>query len=40
VILADKDKIEMEDEIKSRLPDRKRTRIVCRRGDPIDLDEI
>ncbi len=40
VVLADKDKIEMEDEIKSRLPDRKRTRIVCRRGDPIDLDEI
>jgi voltage-gated potassium channel Kch len=40
VILADRDKVEMEDEIKSRLPDRKRTRIVCRRGDPIDLDEI
>jgi voltage-gated potassium channel Kch len=40
VILADRDKIEMEDEIRQRVPNTKRTRIVCRSGSPIDLDEI
>ena len=39
-ILADKDKIEMEDEIKSRVPDLKTTRLVCRTGSTIDLADL
>ena len=40
VILADRDKVEMEEEIRSRVPPRRSTQIVCRTGSPIDLDEI
>ncbi|MEO7118308.1 MAG: potassium transporter TrkA [Candidatus Limnocylindrales bacterium] len=40
VILADKDKVEMEDELRSRVGKTGSTRIVCRSGSPIDLDEI
>lgn len=40
VILAQKDKIEMEDEIKEKINSRGRTRIVCRTGNPIDLDDL
>ncbi len=40
VVLADRDKVEMEDQLRLRIPDRKRTKIVCRSGSPIDLDEI
>ncbi len=40
VILADRDKVEMEDEIRERIGTPRRTRVVCRRGDPTDLDEI
>src|SRR4029077_13342882 len=36
-ILAENDKVEMEDEIESRIPDTKNTRVVCRTGSPIDL---
>lgn len=36
VILADRDKVEMEDELRARLPGRSKTRIVCRTGDPVD----
>lgn len=35
-ILADKDKVEMEDELRSRLGSLGRTRLVCRTGDPAD----
>lgn len=35
-ILADKDKVEMEDEIRARLPQPASTRIVCRTGSPVD----
>ncbi len=35
-ILADKDKVEMEDEIRAKVPHTGRTRIVCRSGDPLD----
>lgn len=35
-ILAEKDKVEMEDEIHERLPDTKNTRIICRSGSAID----
>jgi voltage-gated potassium channel Kch len=40
VVLADRDKVAMEDEIRARVPDTRSTRIVCRSGSPIDLDEI
>jgi hypothetical protein len=40
VVLADRDKIDMEDEIRTRISDTKGTRIVCRSGSPVDLDEI
>lgn len=40
VILAARDKVEMEDEIRLRLPDTKTTKIVCRSGNPLDLDDL
>lgn len=40
VILADQDKVEMEDAIKERIPDPKNTRIICRSGNPIDLNDL
>jgi len=40
VILADKDKIEMEDEIRGKIEDTGRTKVVCRSGSPIDLDDL
>ena len=40
VILADKDKVEMEDEIHAKIPDAKNTRIVCRTGSPLDLVDL
>jgi voltage-gated potassium channel Kch len=39
-ILADKDKVEMEDEIRARVPDTKTTRIICRSGSPIDPTDL
>src|ERR1044071_7542125 len=35
VVLADKDKVEMEDEIRERVVIRGKTRIICRNGSPI-----
>ncbi|CAN5234673.1 lipoprotein [soil metagenome] len=40
VILADKDKVEMEDEIRSKFPDTKNTKVICRTGSPLDLDDL
>ncbi|ULH17093.1 NAD-binding protein (plasmid) [Deinococcus sp. KNUC1210] len=40
VILADKDKVEMEDELRDRLGSTGRTRVVCRTGSPIDLTDL
>ena len=40
VVMADQDKIEMEDAIRERVPDTKNTRIICRSGSPIDLTDI
>jgi voltage-gated potassium channel Kch len=40
VILADKDKVEMEDSIRERIGATGRTRIVCRSGSPIDPADI
>ena len=39
-ILADRDKVEMEDEIRAHLPHTGPTRIVCRTGSPIDLSDL
>lgn len=40
VIMADKDKVEMEDEIAQKVPDLKNTRVICRSGDPTDLTDL
>lgn len=40
VVLADRDKVQMDDEIRARIPDSRGTKIVCRSGSPVDLDEI
>jgi voltage-gated potassium channel Kch len=40
VVLADKDKVEMEDEIRARVEVRGSTRIICRSGNPIDLTDL
>ncbi|HMV43507.1 MAG TPA: NAD-binding protein [Leptospiraceae bacterium] len=40
VILADKDKVEMEDELNSKIPDRKTTKIICRTGSPMDVNDL
>lgn len=39
-ILADKDKVEMEDELRDKLGSTGCTKLVCRTGDPIDLDDL
>ena len=40
VVLADKDKVEMEDEIRERVEVRGKTRIICRNGSPIDPNDL
>lgn len=40
VILADRDKVEMDDAIRARISDFKTTRVICRSGNPIDLDDL
>lgn len=40
VILAEKDKVEMEDEIRAKLGSTGRTRIVCRNGNPMRLNDL
>ena len=40
VILADKDKVEMEDEVRERVQTTGNTRIICRSGNPIDLTDL
>ena len=39
-ILADRDKLEMEEEIKIKVPDSQGTKIVCRSGNPLDRDDL
>ncbi len=39
-ILAEEDKVEMEDQIRTRVPNTGRTKIVCRTGSPIDLNDL
>jgi voltage-gated potassium channel Kch len=40
VILSERDKIEMEDDIRAKFPSTKNTRIICRSGNPLDLDDL
>lgn len=40
VIMSDRDKVEMEDEVASKVADLKNTRIICRSGDPTDLYDL
>jgi voltage-gated potassium channel Kch len=40
VIMANRDKVEMEDEISDKIADLKNTRIICRSGDPADLYDL
>ena len=40
VILGTKSKVEMEEEIKDKVGDSGRTRIVCRRGNPMEMTDL
>ncbi|HNW89459.1 MAG TPA: NAD-binding protein [Bacteroidales bacterium] len=40
VILADKDKVEMEDEINDKAGNLKNTKVICRRGMPNDIGDL
>ncbi|MCD4794261.1 MAG: NAD-binding protein [Bacteroidales bacterium] len=40
VILADEDKVIMEDEIRENIPNTKNTKVICRTGDPLDLVDL
>lgn len=40
VIMADKDKVEMEDEIRDRIESTGKTRIVCRTGNPLEVSDL
>jgi voltage-gated potassium channel Kch len=40
VVLADQDKVEMEDAIREQLPDLRTTKVVCRTGTAIDLGDL
>ena len=40
VILADRDKVEMEDELRARVKHLRNTRVVCRTGSPIDQTDL
>jgi voltage-gated potassium channel Kch len=40
VILGEEDKIEMEDALRDRLESFRRTRVVCRTGSPIDVNDL
>lgn len=40
VVMGEKDKVEMEDEIREKVGDTKTTRVVCRSGNPIDMSDL
>jgi len=40
VILAEKDKIEMEDELRDNIAHRKNTKIICRTGNPLNIIDL
>ena len=39
-ILADRDKVDMENDLRSRVPNTKNTRVICRSGSPIDPTDL
>ncbi|GAA4732985.1 lipoprotein [Nocardioides endophyticus] len=40
VVLADRDKVEMEEILRAKIPDLRGTRVICRSGSPMDLDDL
>ena len=40
VVLAERDKVEMEDEIRARVGSTGKTKLVCRSGSPMDIDDL
>ena len=40
VILANRDKTDMEDSIREMIPDTKNTKVICRSGNPIDITDL
>jgi voltage-gated potassium channel Kch len=40
VVMANRDKVEMEDEISAKIADLKNTKVICRSGDPADLYDL
>ncbi len=40
VILADKDKVDMEDELRDKVGDTQNTKVICRTGNPIDISDL
>ena len=40
VVMAAKDKVEMEEEIAAKVPDLRNTKVICRHGDPTDLYDL
>ncbi|MFA6570615.1 MAG: NAD-binding protein [Bacteroidota bacterium] len=40
VILGEKDKVEMEEEIKAKIPSTRTTTIICRSGKPLELTDL
>ncbi|MFM9878526.1 MAG: CASTOR/POLLUX-related putative ion channel [Rhodoglobus sp.] len=40
VVLADKDKVEMEDELRAQVGKTGKTKIICRTGDPMNLTDL
>jgi voltage-gated potassium channel Kch len=40
VVLADQDKVEMEEQIRERVEEKGSTRVIVRSGDPIDLSDL
>lgn len=40
VVLAPRDKVEMEDDVRAKVPDLRGTRVICRSGSPMDVDDL
>ncbi|GHF08943.1 lipoprotein [Streptomyces morookaense] len=39
-VLADRDKVDMEEQIRMRVPDTGRTKVICRSGNPLKQDDL
>ncbi len=40
VIMAEMDKVEMEDEVREKVPETRNTRVVCRTGSPVESSDL